>query len=52
MPEPINSPGGKWSSALRERLSGLSLAPARELEIIEELSLHLDERYGSFLLRD
>jgi putative ABC transport system permease protein len=39
-----------WASELRERLSGLSLAPARELEIIEELSLHLDERYRE--LRD
>src|SRR5690349_2483535 len=35
----------EWTTALRQRLSGLSLAPARELEIIEELSLHLEERY-------
>jgi predicted permease len=34
-----------WGVALRERLSSLSLPPAREAEIIEELSLHLDERY-------
>ena len=45
MPEPTNTSSPLWSAALRERLAGLSLAPARELEIIEELSLHLDERY-------
>jgi predicted permease len=30
---------------LRSRLRGLRLSPAREAEIIEELSQHLDERY-------
>jgi predicted permease len=45
MPDRPNSSPSIWTHALRERLSGLALAPARELEIIEELSLHLDERY-------
>ena len=34
-----------WSVNLRARLDGLTLGPAREDEIIEELSQHLDERY-------
>jgi len=35
-----------WKPALRSRLSGLRLTPSREAEIIEELSQHLDDRYG------
>lgn len=50
MPERSTPPNPMWSSALKRRLSTLSLVPARELEIIEELSLHLDERYRE--LRD
>ena len=38
-------PSTRWSEHLRERLASLSLSPTRELEIIEELSQHLDERY-------
>src|SRR5215471_492802 len=34
-----------WKPAIRERLAGLHLAPAREEEIVEELAEHLDERY-------
>ena len=34
-----------WNSALTSRLRPLSLTPAREREIIEELSQHLDDRY-------
>jgi putative ABC transport system permease protein len=45
MPESSRPANPKWTAALRQRLSGLSLSPAREMEIIEELSLHLDERY-------
>ena len=45
MPESSRATNPVWTAALRERLSALSLAPARELEVIEELSLHLDERY-------
>jgi putative ABC transport system permease protein len=35
----------KWDADLRARLAGLQLTPAREAEIIEELSQHLDDRY-------
>ena len=35
-----------WSSELRARLASLALTPEREAEIIEELSLHLDERFA------
>jgi hypothetical protein len=35
----------EWSEPLRARLASLSLNPAREAEIIEELSQHLDQRY-------
>jgi len=34
----------EWASELRARLSSLRLSPAREAEIIEELSQHLDDR--------
>jgi macrolide transport system ATP-binding/permease protein len=36
---------GDWTPALSVRLARLSLRPAREQEIIEELSQHLDDRY-------
>jgi putative ABC transport system permease protein len=47
MPEPF---GGRtrstaWADVLRARLAELRLAPAREAEIVEELSQHLDDRY-------
>ncbi len=35
----------EWTEPLRARLASLSLSPAREAEIIEELSQHLDQRY-------
>jgi putative ABC transport system permease protein len=35
----------EWTGDLRERLASLRLSPAREAEIVEELSEHLDERY-------
>jgi predicted permease len=35
---------GDWTLDLRTRLSRLRLSPAREAEIIEELSQHLDDR--------
>ena len=35
----------EWSEHLRTRLAGLQLSAAREAEIIEELSQHLDQRY-------
>jgi putative ABC transport system permease protein len=34
-----------WKEQLRSRLGSLRLDPAREVEIVEELSDHLDERY-------
>ena len=34
-----------WSRHLRPRLASLRLGAAREAEIIEELSQHLDDRY-------
>ena len=34
-----------WSDALRVRLAPLALTPAREREIADELSQHLDDRY-------
>ncbi len=44
MPDP--SPrSGSWIDQLRPRLAALRLTAAREVEIIEELSQHLDDRY-------
>ena len=34
-----------WSAHLRTRLAPLRLSPAREAEIVDELSQHLDDRY-------
>lgn len=34
----------EWHNEVRERLSGLSLSPSREQQIVEELSQHLDQR--------
>src|SRR5262245_34864318 len=34
-----------WKPALRERLSNLSIAHAREADIVEELSQHLEDRW-------
>ena len=35
----------EWSDDLRQRLAVLRLSPARETEIVDELSQHLDDRY-------
>ena len=35
----------EWTEHLRPRLASLRLSPAREAEIVEELSQHLDQRY-------
>jgi len=35
-----------WKDEIRRRLAGLRLEPTRELEIVEELSQHLDDRYA------
>jgi predicted permease len=36
----------KWKDEVRRRLAGLKLEPAREAEIVEELSQHLEDRYA------
>lgn len=36
----------QWKYAIERRLDGLRLAPARESEIVDELSQHLDDRYA------
>jgi len=38
-----------WTDHLRPRLALLNLTPAREAEIVEELSQHLDERYNEIV---
>ncbi len=35
----------EWAEHLRSRLAALRLSPAREAEIVDELSQHLDDRY-------
>ena len=35
----------EWTSYLRPRLARLGLSPARETDIVEELSQHLEQRY-------
>ena len=37
---------GDWTADLRAHLAALRLDPAREAEIVEELSQHLDDRYA------
>jgi predicted permease len=41
----------EFREAIKERLKGLSLAPAREAEIVEELSQHLEDQYEQSLNR-
>jgi putative ABC transport system permease protein len=38
-----------WVEHVRPRLSALNLSPAREAEIVEELSQHLDERWQELM---
>ena len=40
----------KWKEEIKKRLAGLNLAPARELEIVEELAQHLEDRYQELLI--
>src|SRR5438105_5073641 len=40
-----------WTAEVKARLAGLGLSPTRELEIIEELSQHLQDRYEQALRR-
>jgi hypothetical protein len=49
MPD-MNAPSrGDWEHEVRSRLSGLRLSPAREAEIVEELSQHLDDRWNELI---
>jgi len=52
MPEPSTPSGSRsaasprdWAPHIRSRLSSLRLSPARENEIVEEISQHLDDRW-------
>jgi putative ABC transport system permease protein len=38
-------PEGGWHEEIRRRLGGVSLPPVREVEIVEELSQHLQDEY-------
>ena len=38
-----------WTREIRALLSGLSLEPTREFEIIEELGQHCEDRYEELL---
>jgi putative ABC transport system permease protein len=38
-----------WARHVRERLSSLRLSPTRELEIVDELSQHLDDRWHELI---
>jgi len=40
-----------WKQEIRHRLANLNLEPAREDEIVEELSQHLEDRYKESLAR-
>src|SRR6267143_4646196 len=39
----------EWQQEIRRRLAGLKLSPLREAEIVEELSLYLEDRYEELL---
>src|SRR5207244_1548195 len=39
-----------WTSEVRKRLSSLRLSPAREAEIVEELSQHLEDRHRELIV--
>src|SRR5262245_9335038 len=41
----------EWKQEIIERLASLQLEPAREAEIVEELSQHLADRYAESLTR-
>jgi predicted permease len=41
----------EWATDIRTRLSVFSIAPAREAEIIEELTQHLDDRWRELITR-
>ena len=39
----------RWKEEITKRLAGLKLEPAREAEIVEELTQHLEDRYAQLL---
>ena len=39
----------EWKEEIKDRLAGLKIEPAREAEIVEELSQHLEDRYAESL---
>jgi putative ABC transport system permease protein len=39
----------EWKPVLQARLAGLKFSPAREAEIVDELSAHLDDRYSELV---
>ena len=41
----------EWKKEIRDRLADSKLEPAREAEIVEELSQHLEDRYAESLAR-
>ncbi|HZM59476.1 MAG TPA: ABC transporter permease [Vicinamibacterales bacterium] len=41
--------GARWAADVRSRLASLRLSPAREAEIVDELSQHLDDRYNELV---
>lgn len=41
----------EWKPEIRKRLAGLSLQPEREAEILDELSIHLQDRYEELRTR-
>jgi putative ABC transport system permease protein len=56
VPDPSNGSGsrrtesrGDWAAEVRGRLMPLRLSPAREAEIVEELSQHLDDRWRELI---
>ncbi|HET7251569.1 MAG TPA: ABC transporter permease [Gemmatimonadales bacterium] len=40
-----------WTGEIRRRLAPLALAPEREVEIVQEITQHLDDCYGDALAR-
>ncbi len=54
MPDPAKPSSGKsarerWDREVRTRLSALRLSPTREMEIVQELSQHLDEHFRELI---
>jgi hypothetical protein len=40
-----------WRAEIRKRLTNAGLEPTREIEIVEELAQHLDDRHAELLAR-